>query len=292
MCSGKGSVLVTHVVGKLKKSVGVSPLVIVPGDDLNESGAHLDSGIGVEDGRSGVVHEVGRHNGIFGVAEDVLEVGLGGFTHLHFNFIEGSVLVEADGEIDNGDVGGGDSEGHAGELTVELGDDFTDGLSGTGGGGDNVGSSSASSSPIFSSLGRSVNNKLVHGDGVDGSHEAFSNSPVVVEDLGDRGQAVGGARGVGDNVHVALVLIVVDSHHEHGGGVSGGARNNSFLGTSVQVESSGIGLGEDTGGFADEISSVLAPGDVAGVLLVGDSNEVSVNGDTTLGGLHIALKAS
>lgn len=279
-------------MSELDESVGVSPLVIVPGDNLNEFRAHLDSGISVEDGRSGVVHEVGRHDGVLGVAEDVLEVGLGGFTHLGLDVIERSIVVKTDGQINNGDVGGGDSEGHAGELTVELGDDFTDGLGGTGGGGDDIGSGSTSGSPVLSSLGRSINNKLVHGDGVDGGHETFSNSPVVVENLGNGGEAVGGARGVGDDVHVASVVLVVDSHHEHGGGISSGARNNSFLGSSLQMESGSVGLGEDTGGLADEVSTVLSPWDVGGAHLVGDSNEVSINGDTTFSGLDITLEAT
>ena len=37
-----------HVVGKINKSVGVSPLVVIPGDDLDESGRKLDTSILIE----------------------------------------------------------------------------------------------------------------------------------------------------------------------------------------------------------------------------------------------------
>ena len=92
-CSGKDSVLLTHVVGELDESVGVSPLVIVPGDNLHESRAHLNASLSVEDGGPGVVHEVGRHDGIFSVSKDALEVGLGSFTHLLLNLVHGSILT-------------------------------------------------------------------------------------------------------------------------------------------------------------------------------------------------------
>ena len=43
-----------------------------------------------------------------------------------------------EGEVDDGDVGGGDAEGHAGEFAFEPGEHFADGFGGAGGGGDGV----------------------------------------------------------------------------------------------------------------------------------------------------------
>jgi hypothetical protein len=45
------------------------------------------------------------------------------------------------------------------------------------------------------------------GDGVDGGHEALDDFEVVVDDLGDGSQAVGGAAGVGHDVHCRLNKI-------------------------------------------------------------------------------------
>ena len=39
---------------------------------------------------------------------------------------------------------------------------------------------------------------------------------VVMNDLGQGGQAVSGARGVADHLHVGGVLVLVDPHHKHG----------------------------------------------------------------------------
>ena len=43
-------VLGVHVVDEVNDSVGVAVLVVVPGDQLDEGGRKLDSGLSVEDG--------------------------------------------------------------------------------------------------------------------------------------------------------------------------------------------------------------------------------------------------
>ena len=55
LSSGSGSldevsVSLGHEVGELDELVGVGPLVIVPGDELDELGAELDTSLGVEAG--------------------------------------------------------------------------------------------------------------------------------------------------------------------------------------------------------------------------------------------------
>ena len=58
------------------------------------------------------------------------------------------------------------------------------------------------------------------------------------------------------------------------------------------MKSGSVGLGENTGRLANEVSSVLSPGDVTRVLLVSDSNEVSIDGDTTISLLNITFEAT
>ena len=41
------------------------------------------------------------------------------------DLVVGGVLLEPDGQIDDGHVGGGDTESHAGELAVELRNDLS-----------------------------------------------------------------------------------------------------------------------------------------------------------------------
>ena len=91
--------------------MGVTPLVIVPGDQLDERRADLDTSIGVEDGRVVVAGEIGGDNLLLGVADDTLVGGLGGLLDGSLDLIVGSALLEADDKVDNRDVDGGDTEG-------------------------------------------------------------------------------------------------------------------------------------------------------------------------------------
>jgi len=210
-------------------------------------------------------------------------VSLGGFLHLLLDLVVGGVLAKFDGEVNDGNIGGRNAESHTSELAVKLGDDLADSLGSSSGAGDNVGAGSAASAPVLATLGGTVNGELVNGDGVDGGHETLLDSPVVIKDLCDRGEAVGSAGSVGDNLHVTGVLLVVDTDDEDGGVILGRAGDDGLFGTTLDVVLSGGFAGEDTGGLADVVGTVLAPGDEGGVLLSGDGDEVAVNLDATVG---------
>ena len=121
-----------------------------PRDELDKVVVERDTGLGVKDGRLGGTDEVGRDNLVFGVTEDTLELlGLGGLLDDGLDLVVRSALLDPDSQVDNGDIGGGDSESHTGKFTVELGDDLADSLGGTGGRGDDVGGSASTSSPVL-----------------------------------------------------------------------------------------------------------------------------------------------
>ena len=61
-------------------------------------------------------------------------------------------LVEADGEVYNGNVGGRNAESHTSELAVELWDNLADSLGSTSGGRNNVATSGSTSSPVLATL--------------------------------------------------------------------------------------------------------------------------------------------
>lgn len=100
-------------------------------------------------------------------------------------------LLQANGQIDDGDIGGGDTERHSGEFSVETGNDLADGLGSPGGRRDDVLGGGASASPVL--VARSVDRLLGCRVGVDGGHQPLDDSEVVVDDLGEGGKTVGGA---------------------------------------------------------------------------------------------------
>jgi hypothetical protein len=131
--------------------VGVAPLVVVPGDELDEVGVQGDTGLSIEDGGAVVTVQVSGDNVVLGVAKDTLELVLRGLLDDGLDLIVGSGLLDTAGEVDNGDVGGGHTHGHTGQLTVERGDDLADSLGGTGGGGDECSwAASTATTPVLS----------------------------------------------------------------------------------------------------------------------------------------------
>jgi len=117
-------------------------------------------------------------------------------------------------------------------------------------------------------LVRAVLQVLVGGVGVDGGHQAALDAERVVEHLGQRGQAVGGAGGVADDRLRAVVQVVVDAHHDRQV-VAGGRRgDDDLLGPAgVDVLARVVGLGEEAGGLDDDVDAQVTPGEVARVAL-------------------------
>lgn len=133
---------------------------------------------------------------------------------------------------------------------------------------------------------------MVNGDGVDGGHQTFFNSPVVIENLSDWSQAVSGARGVGNNGHVRVISFVVDSNNKDWGVILWWGRDDGFLGSSLNVLSSIVFLGENTSALTDVVSSRGSPLDVSWGLLVINIDMVSINLDTSFGLLNFSLESS
>src|SRR5699024_9625582 len=174
-----------------------------------------DAGLGVEDGGAGIAQEVAGDHILVGVAQDALQLALAGLLHGVADLSVGGGLGQVDGQVHHGHIQSGDAHGHAGQLAVQGGDDLAHGLVGDGGGGDDVAGGSTAAAPILQR--GTVNGLLGGGGGVNGGHQTVGDAEVVVQHLGNGGQAVGGAGGVGDEGHVAGVLVQVDAAHEHGG---------------------------------------------------------------------------
>ena len=105
----------------------------------------------------------------------------------------------------------GHTESHAGQFSVKFRNDFTYGLGSTSRGRDNVLGSTTAITPelkcqylevrntmIFFSFEffkyfsrRSIDGFLSSCDGVNGGHQAFNDTKVVVYDFSERSQAVG-----------------------------------------------------------------------------------------------------
>ena len=167
------------------------------------------------------------------------------------DFVLGGVTAGLEGQVNQRNIDGGNAYGEAIELALQFRQHQTHGLGGTGLGGDHVfGGGTGAAQVLVTHVGQ----HLVVGKGVDGGHQALGHANGVVQCLGHRCQAVGGAGSVGHHGHGAGQHIVV--HAVHDGGVNvvaarGG--NQHLLGTGIQVNLAFFLAGEGTGTFQYQV---------------------------------------
>ena len=257
--------------------MAIAPLVVVPRDNLQHVIAHDHGERGVNGGGDVGASEIARHERFVGDGEDALELAIGGFAEGLVDFIGGDLLGGLDDEIDDGDVRRRDAERDAVELTLELRQDERDSLGGAGGGRHNVQRRSARTSQISV---RGIQDSLITSVGVSGGHGTLDDAEVFVQNLGERRQAVGGARGVGDDVGSRVKLVRVDTNDVGRDVVTlGRGRDDNLLGTSGQVLASTRAIEKDTGTFDDDVDAHFLPRQLQRVSLRDDVDDVAIDRD-------------
>lgn len=278
-----------HGASSLVSNIVRTPLVVVPAHELDKGVVEGNAGLGVEDRAVVVADEVLRHNGVLSVREDALELVLRGALDLGLDVIVARGLLELGGQVNDRHVNGRHTEGHTSELAVEAGDDLADSLGRTSAGGDDVGERRAATAPV---LGRgTVDGLLGGGGGVHSAHETLSNAELVVDNLGKRSKAVGGARRVRDDVVGGVVRVEVHANDEHGR-VSRGRRDDDLARTTLEVGRSLLSGGEHTSRLDDVVGAVLAPGDGSGVTLSEDGDLLAVDNELAVAGAHLTVEAA
>jgi len=114
-----------------------------------------------------------------------------------------------------------------------------------------------------------VEHGLVAGIGVHGGHEAALDADGVVEHLGDRRQAIGGARRIGDHLVAGFELIVVDAIDHGHVGIARRGRDQHFARARFEMLRRRLALGEDAGALERHVDTELAPGQLGRVALGG-----------------------
>lgn len=256
---------------KIDAAVAVTPLVIVPADQLEKSLIEADAGGGVEDAGVLAMNEIGRNHFVRSVFEDAFQVGFGGFFHGLANFGIGGVFADADSEVDHADGGGGDAERHAGEFSLDFGADEADRFGGAGGGRDDVNGSGAAAFPIFTR--RAIDRFLGGGVAVDGGHETFLHAETFFEkDMDEGSKTVGGAGGVGDDVVLGVVVLVVVHAHDDGDIFAfGRSRDDDLFAPGGDMAFGFVRFGKEAGGFNDVVDPEIFPGKSGGPFFDGET---------------------
>lgn len=67
---------------------------------------------------------------------------------------------------------------------------------------------------------------------MDCGHESLYDAEVVMNDLSQRGQAVGGAAGINNNLDGVVILLMIHTHYKHGG-ISRRKRDDDPFGSTL-----------------------------------------------------------
>src|SRR5665647_668560 len=194
---------------QVDEAAGIAPLVVVPANDLGHVAVDVGE-TGVEDARCRVGDDVGRDDRVLGVGQDPLQRALGCRLDHGVDLFLGGRGLQLDGQVGGRTRRQGHAHGIAVELSLELRHDKGDRLGGTGGGRDHVQGSGASASQVLVGI---VEDVLVIGVRVNGRHETSLDAERVIDGLGHRREAVRRARGVGDDVVLRrVVVLMVDAH--------------------------------------------------------------------------------
>lgn len=123
------------------------------------------------------------------------------------------------------------------------------------------------------------------------SHKTLYYGKFIVDDLGKWGQTIGGAGSVGDDIGLAIIGLLVNTHDIHGR-VRRGGRDDDFLRTALQVGLGLLGGGEHTSRFDDVFSTSVLPRDVGRVLLCMELDPLIVDNQVCAIDLDVALKSA
>jgi hypothetical protein len=104
------TILLGDVHQEVANAPRVTPLVVVPRDQLDEVLVQLDTSLGIKDRRSIVADEIGGDDLLVSVLDNVLVSALRSCFDDSLDLIVGSWLLDADDEVDDGDIEGGDTE--------------------------------------------------------------------------------------------------------------------------------------------------------------------------------------
>ena len=209
--------------------------------------------------------QVGRYQFLVGVPQDPLERTLGRLLHRGVDLGGRGLLAEERREVDDAHRGDRHAEGHAGELALEFGDHEAHGPRGSGARGDDV---EGRGPRVAEILGRRVDRLLRIGVGVDGGQQATVDAPGLMQHLGHRGQAVGRAGSIREDVVLLRVVhLVVDAQHDRQIFVLGRGRDHHLLHAAPLVGDRLRGIGEEASALHHHLDILRAPVDGTRVLL-------------------------
>ena len=280
---GRSLLQLSEVLNGTNHLAGVGVLVVVPRNDLNLIGVVVDlsdHGLGgIEQGAVLHADNVRRNDRILVVAEALGSSSL----HSSVDSFLGDVLALNDSNQDGGGAGGnGNTLSGADQLAVQFGDNQADSLGSAGGVRNDVLSTSTSAAQVALTL-RAVQDHLVAGVSMNGGHDAGNDRESLVQGVGHRSQAVGGAGSSRDNLVILGQGLLVDRVDDGLQVVAGRSRDNDLLSASSDVSHALLFAGVEAGALQNNVNADLAPRAILSVLNGVDLDLLAIDDDGILG---------
>lgn len=248
--------------GHVEHTVGEAPFVVVPGKDTAQAAIEDFRLKRVDGGAVRIVVEVDRDQRLAAEAKDAFEGAFRGGFKGGVEFFDGGLAACNEGEVDGGDVRCGNADGDSVKAACELRQDEADGFGSACGGGDHGQAGCARTTEVFVN---GVDGALIACVGMDRRHVTGGDADEVVQDFGHGREAVGCARGVGDNGVLRSQLAVVHAIDDGEVGVFSGGGDEDFLGSSYEMLCGLVTRCEAARAFKDDINTEVFPGDSFGV---------------------------
>ena len=164
----------------------------------------------------------------------------------------------------------------------------TDGLSSTGAVGDDVLCASTSTAQVALAL-RTIQDHLVAGVSMNSGHDAGDDGVGLVQGVGHRSQAVGGAGSSRDDLIFLGQGLLVDGVNDGLQVVACRSRDNDLLSASLNVSHALLLAGVEAGALQNDIDVQLAPRSILSVLDSVDLDLLAIDNDGILGSLDGVL---
>ena len=132
---------------------------------------------------------------------------------------------------------------------------------------------------------RQIEQLLIVGIGMDGGHRAYGYAEGILNHFCYGREAVGGARGVGNDVVLrGIVDFVVHAEDDGEIRIGGGRGNDYFLHRATHVLAGFFAFGENAGGFDDDFGTDRGPIEFGGILHFENAEGFPVHGDGVVTG--------
>src|SRR5699024_2541650 len=269
---------------------GVAPLVVVPAQNLDHVAAGDLGHTSVKDAAMGIRDDVGGNNWVLGVRKGIAQFASGSLFHCRIDFFDRNIARGSKCQVG---CGAGDGR-HAHCVAIQLAIKFWQhqcySLSCTSGGWHHIHRCRTRTTQV---LVRRILQALVTGVGVDGGHQALFDAELLVQNLGHRCQAVGGAGCRRDDVVVGRIVGVrvdaVDKGRVH---ILAWSGDNNLLCTGFDVCLRCFTIGKTTGGFNDDIYVIVSPLEVFRIRLFVYSDTLSVYDNRSVVKLDFTIEAT